>query len=285
MFAMRLFVRRPRLSAHQFRVIVSYVIIVIAAIIALFPLYWIFVTSLLTTHHAFDSIPHLIPDWQWSNYVHAWNAAPWLRYFLNSILIASCTAALAVVISLLAGYAFGAMKFPGQQALFLAILGLIMIPFEATLIPGYLIISTLGWINSYQAQIIPFAVSISGIFLLRQFFLTLPVSLWEAAQLDGCSRFGYLWCVAAPLARPALSVVALQVFIGAWNAFLWPYIVTSTDALRPVEVGLQSFVSAEGIDPTSLAAATAFTTLPILVVFLVAQRQFIAGISAGSVKG
>lgn len=272
---------RPR----WLRMVLRYLVVGVASLFAIFPLYWIFVSSLLTTHSAFDSVPHFLPDWDWSNYARAWSLAPWVQYFANSVFIASCTVALALVTSLLAGYAFGTMKFPGRNILFLAILGLIMIPAEATLIPSYLIVSTLGWIDTYQAQIIPFAVSISGIFLLRQFFLSLPPSLWEAAQLDGCTRFGYLMRIAAPLARPALTVVALQVFIGSWNAFLWPYLVTSSDALRPVEVGLQAFLSADGTDPTGLAAAAAFTTLPVLVIFLVAQRQFIEGISAGSTRG
>jgi multiple sugar transport system permease protein len=160
-----------------------------------------------------------------------------------------------------------------------------MIPGEATLIPSYLVVSDFNWVNTYQAQIIPFAVSISGIFLVRQFFLTLPPTLWEAARIDGCSRFVYLWRVAAPLARPALVVIALQVFIGSWNAFLWPYLVTTSSQLRPVEVGLKAFISSEGgTDPTGLAAAAVFTTVPVLIFFLIAQRQFIEGISAGGTK-
>lgn len=262
-----------------------YLVIIIATLIAVFPIYYMLVTSLLTTHDAYDVVPHILPDWEWSNYVRAWNMAPWLQYFGNSLFVALCTIVLATLTSLLAAYAFGTMKFPGRHVLFMLLLGIIMVPSEATLIPSYLLISTFHWINSYQAQIIPFGVSISGIFLLRQFFLALPPSLWEAAQLDGCSRFGYLWRVAAPLARPALAVIALQIFIGSWNAFLWPYLVTSTDAFRPVEVGLRAFVADEGNDPTGLAAAVAFTTLPVLVVFLVAQKQFIEGISAGSTKG
>lgn len=286
MSTIRVLSHRPRFQARHGRRVLRYLVVALAAIFALLPLFLIFVTSLLTTHSAFDSVPHLLPDWDWGNYARAWNMAPWTRYFFNSIFIALCTVVLALITSLLAGFAFGVMKFPGRNVLFFAILGLIMIPAEATLIPSYLIISSLGWINTYQAQIIPFAVSISGIFLLRQFFLSLPSSLWEAAQLDGCSRFGFLWRVAAPLARPALAVIALQVFIGSWNAFIWPYVVTTSDAFRPVEVGLQSFVSAEGgTDPTSLAAAAAFTTLPVLIVFLIAQRQFIEGISVGSTKG
>ncbi len=278
--------KRFRWGYRQTQLLFQYGAIAIAAFIALFPLYWVFVSSLLTAHSAADVTPHFWPDWDWSNYARAWSLAPWIEYFLNSILIATCTVVLALFTSLLAGYAFGTMKFPGRQVLFLLVLALIMIPGEATLIPSYLIVSTLGWIDTYQAQIIPFAVSISGIFLLRQFFLSLPGSLWEAAQIDGCSRFGFLWRVAAPLARPALAVVALQVFIASWNAFLWPYLVTSSDAFRPVEVGLQAFFSGEGgTDTTATAAAAAFTTLPVLVVFLIAQKQFIEGIAVGSTKG
>ncbi|GHO46787.1 carbohydrate ABC transporter permease [Ktedonospora formicarum] len=282
--------KRPQKRASgwlgaRIRLGARYLVIALAALMAVFPIYYMLVTSLLTTHDAYDVVPHVLPDWEWSNYARAWNMAPWLQYFGNSLLVAICTIVLATVTSLLAAYAFGVMKFPGRNILFLLLLGIIMVPSEATLIPSYLIVSSLRWIDSYQAQIIPFGVSISGIFLLRQFFLSLPPSLWEAAQLDGCSRFGYLWRVAAPLARPALAVIALQIFIGSWNAFLWPYLVTSSDTFRPVEVGLRSFVTNEGNDPTGLAAAVAFTTLPVLVVFLIAQKQFIEGISSGSTKG
>jgi multiple sugar transport system permease protein len=280
--AARGFILRPR----HIRAVFLYIIAAIAALVAIMPLYWIFVTSLLTQKSAFDVSPHFLPDWQFDNYIKAWNMAPWLQYFGNTIFLAICTVALALVTTLLAGYAFGTMKFPGQRILFLAILGLIMIPFEAKLIPDFLIVTKwIGWADTYQAQIIPFGVSISGIFLLRQFFLALPSSLWEAAQIDGCSRFRYLWSVAAPLAAPALVVIGLQVFLGSWNAFLWPFLVTSTDAFRPIEVGLRSFIQAEGTDPTALSAAACFTTLPILALFLIAQRQFIEGISSGSTKG
>ncbi len=277
--------RRVGRNAQTPWIALRYIAIGIASLFAIFPFYWMFVSSLLTPHDALSTVPVFLPEWQWTNYARAWASAPWIHYFLNSMCIAGCTMIIAVVTSLLAGYAFGMMKFPGRHVLFLAILALIMIPFEATLIPSYLIVSTLGWIDTYQAQIIPFGVSISGIFLLRQFFLSLPDSLWEAAQIDGCSRFKFLWLVAAPLARPALAVIALQVLIGSWNAFLWPYLVTSSDALRPIEVGLQAFVSADGTDATALAAAASFTTLPILIVFLIAQKQFIEGISVGSTKG
>ncbi len=281
MLTLRRTLRRWRLRPLE---PLRYVVAAFASLIALFPFYWMFVVSLQSSQSAFSATPRFIPDWVWSNYARAWQAAPWILYFRNSLFIVGASIVLTLVVTLLAGYAFGTMKFPGQQFFFLAVLGLIMIPAEATLIPSYLIVSAFHWIDTYQVQIIPFGVSISGIFLLRQFFLSLPPSLWEAAQLDGCSRLGFLWRIAAPLARPALAVVALQVFIGAWNAFLWPYLVTNTDNFRPVEVGLQAFTSAEGTDPTGLAAAAAFTTLPVLVVFLIAQRQFIAGISVGGVK-
>src|SRR5262249_27629324 len=159
-------------QARHIRLVLRYIVVIIASVIALFPLYWVFVTSLLSTHSAFDIYPHLLPDWQWSNYVRTWQAAPWMQYFTNSILIAGVTVMLALITSLLAGYAFGMMKFPGRNVLFLLVLAVVMIPFEAILIPSYLIVSVLGWVDTYQAQIIPFAVSISGIFLLRQFFLS-----------------------------------------------------------------------------------------------------------------
>lgn len=262
-----------------------YLLAVPLAAAFLFPFYWMLVLSLNRPDAILQFPPRLWPQWQVQNYVEVWRFVDWPGLFANTVITTAGRVVLVLATSTLAGYAFASMRFAGKAAAFGLVLAVYMVPTEVTLVPNYITLSHLGWLDTYQAQIIPFGVSIAGIFLLRQFFLSLPPSLYEAAQLDGCSRFGFLWRIAMPLARPALAVIALQVFIGSWNAFLWPFLVTTTDSIRPVEVGLQYFSSADGTDSTGLAAAAAFTTLPVLVVFLLAQRQFIEGISAGGATG
>jgi len=160
-----------------------------------------------------------------------------------------------------------------------------IIPAEVTLIPNFIILKNLDWIDSYQAQIVPFGATVFGIFLMRQFFMTLPRDLWEAAQLDGTSHLRYLWSIALPLSRPALVTLALLQFVDGWNAFLWPLIVTSTDARRPIQVALAYFDATDSTQPILLAAAAMMTTLPLLLVFLFAQRQIVGGIAGTGIRG
>ena len=266
------------------------VVAVLVGIAFVFPFYWVVVTSLNSTGDMFHSPPPLIPHLYFANYVRAWAAAPWARYLLNTVLVACCTLVLALVTSLMAGFAFGVMKFRGRGALFALVLSVLMIPQVVLLIPDYQIASDINWVDTYWIQIVPWGASVFGIFLVRQFFLNLPPELFEAAELDGAGRFRILFSVGAPLVRPALIIVALNTFMASWNSFLWPSVMDPTnDSVRPVEVGLYNFLygSASGNDYTGLCAAVTFTTIPVLVIFLVLQRYFITGAfsAAGGVRG
>jgi len=267
----------------------AYILLVALAMLFAFPFYWMFVTSVEPAGRLSDVPPNVLPLWNWAAYAQAWAAAPWPRYFLNTVFTAGSATLLALVTSLLAAYAFALLRFPGKNVLFVLILMVLVIPDEVILIPQYMILGNLGWLNTYQAQIVPFGASAFGIFLLRQFFLTLPADLWEAAQIDGCGRTGYLLRVAAPLARPALGAVALFTFLGMWNQFLYPLVVAGLDPdVQPIQVGLAAFFGAHSIAWSQLAAASVFTTLPLLLVFLCAQRQIIDGVAAagsGALKG
>lgn len=256
-------------------------------LIFLFPFYWVVVTSLNSDSQAMQFPPVLLPHGVWENYTRAFSAAPWLRYFANTLFIAGLTTLLVLLTSILGGFAFGAMRWPGRGIFFGLILSLMMIPHTVLLIPNYIILSYINWLNTYWAQIVPWGASVFGIFLLRQFFRSFPVDYWEAAQLDGASRLWYLWRVAVPSARPALITVAIYVFIGSWNSFLWPFIMASDPAVQPIEVGVANFLGTNGTDWTGLSAAVVFTTLPVMVLFLAAQREFIEGVnsSAGGIKG
>jgi multiple sugar transport system permease protein len=270
--------------------IVRIVLTVLVSLVFLVPLYWVLVTSLNSTSAMFNSPPSFIPHLYFDNYVRAWQAATWGRYLLNTVFIALCTVALCLFTSLLAGFAFGVMRFRGRTALFGLVLSVLMIPPVVLVIPDYQLASDIHWIDTYWIQIVPWGASVFGVFLVRQFFLNLPKELFEAAELDGAGRFRILWSVGAPLVRPALMIVGLNTFMASWNSFLWPSVMDPTnDSVRPVEVGLYNFLygAASGNDYTALCAAVTFTTLPVLVIFLILQRYFITGAfsAAGGVRG
>jgi multiple sugar transport system permease protein len=261
---------------------------VLVGLLFLVPFYWVVVTSLNPDSSMYSFPPSLVPHFYWANYVRAWHAAPWLRYLGNTLLIAGCTVVLCVLTSLLAGFAFGVMRFPGRKVLFALVLSVLMVPQVALLIPDFQIASFLGWLDTYWIQIVPWGASVFGIFLVRQFLIGVPAELFEAAELDGAGRLRILWSIGAPLVLPALIIVGLNTFMASWNSFVWPSIMAPTDpSVRPVELGLYNFLQAAGTDYTGLCAAVTFTTIPVLVVFLLLQRHFIAGAfsAAGGVRG
>lgn len=267
----------------------TYLILGIVTIIMVFPFYWMIVTSLSTPQNLFRFPPKLWPDFQWKNYADMWKAnpqgVPWIRYILNTLFVAISTTLLSLFNSSLAGFAFAKLKFPLKNQVFMLILGIMMIPGELLLIPNYLTLFRLHWLNSYQALIIPFGASVFGIFLTRQAFKQLPNELWEAAQIDGCSIGRFYFNIALPIIRPTLFAFALFVFLGAWNAFMWPLIVNTDPRFMTLEVALYSFIGAESTNWQLLAAAATMATAPVLILFLIFQTQFIEGISRGAIKG
>lgn len=264
----------------------KHLFLAIGALLMIFPVWWIFATSLESAHRAFTFPGALWPQFRLSNYVQAWGLAPWGHFFLNSLIISGLTTTLAVLTATVAAYAFSYFRFRGSGVLFILLLGTMMVPFEALLIPDYLIVKDLGWLNTYWAQIVPFASSGFAIFLLRQFMLGLPKELKDAASIDGATDWGFLWRVVAPNIRPALSTVGIYLFLLSWNAFLWPLVVTNNSAVQPVQVGLANFLeTANGTDWTVVTAAAAFVTLPVLVLYVLAQRQIVEAIARTGLKG
>ncbi len=273
-----------------------YLVLIPFAALFAFPFYWMLVISLGTLQSVFVFPPILYPLWHWDNYLAAvglitdpstgqYLHIPWPRYFLNTVVVATGTTGLVLITSVLGGYAFASMAFPGKKLIFGLVLAVYMVPTEVTLVPNFIILANLHWIDSYQAQIVPFGASVFGIFLMRQFFLGLPNDLWEAAQLDGTGHIRFLWLIAAPLARPPMVTIGLFTFVASWNAFLWPLIVTNSDSYRPVQVGLQAFSYADATNPVLHAAGSLIVTLPILILFLLAQRQIVGGIAASGIRG
>ncbi len=263
-----------------------YLFILLMVVITVFPIWWIFSTSLESLKTAFRFPAGLVPHGVWSNYAIAWGLAPWLHFFGNSLLISFSTVGLAVFTSLLAAFAFAFLKWRGRGWVFAAVLGTMMVPFEAILVPDYLIIRDFNWLNSYTAQIIPFAASGFAIFFLRQFMLSLPTELRDAATIDGASDWAYLWLVVVPNIKAALATISIYLFLLSWNAFLWPLVVTTSPVHQPIQIGLSSFVqTANGTDWTVVAAAAGFVTLPVLILYFIAQRQITEAISRTGLKG
>lgn len=294
---------RERLSARIPRRIsrsLLYIVLTVGAATSLAPFIWMILSSLKSYREVATRvfwpaslqlstysmpveqrpIPHLF-----YNYAQAWKAAPFARYFANSFFIASCTATGVLLTSTLAAYAFARLDFRGKNVIFTLFLATMMIPFEIIMIPNFITISNLGWVNTYQAMIIPWIASVFGIFLLRQFFATIPHDLYDAALLDGCGHFRFLTQIVLPLSKPALISVGLFNFLGSWNAFTWPLIVTREEKMYPIQVGLRYFVTESGTATQELMAAATITILPLLILYFFAQRQFIEGISTTGLKG
>lgn len=255
------------------------------ALLAALPFLWM-VTTALKPDGALYQAPLLIPThFDWLNFVEAWNAAPFPRFLYNSVVMTVGITAGQILFSAMGAYAFARIPFPGRDALFLVVLGTMMIPFPVTIIPNFLIVARFGWIDTYQALIVPRAVSAFAVFLFRQFFLDLPVELEEAAFMDGAKRRTVFTRVVLPLSVPVISANGVFSFLYAWNDFLWPLIVTNSTNMRTIQVGLAFFQGQYGIFWTRLMAATLLATLPSILVFLAAQTRFVEGITTSGLKG
>jgi multiple sugar transport system permease protein len=259
----------------------------------LVPFFIMVVTSLETVQETRRFPPVLIPSSpQWSNYREALSAAPFVRFAINSAVVAIVVVAANLVLCSVAGYAFARLRFFGRGLLFGVLMATLMVPFQVTMIPEFLIVKWLGvnvWsqlgIDHLGALIVPNMATAFGIFFLRQFFLTIPVELEEAARIDGTSRLGVLFRVVLPLSLPALSTLAALTFLDSWNSFLWPLIVIDSQNHMTLPLGLQTFQGSHATQLQLLMAGNVFSLLPMLLVFLAAQRYFVRSVAATGLKG
>jgi multiple sugar transport system permease protein len=256
----------------------------LVTLVFLLPLGFLFLGAFKAQREVFSG-PILPQTWVWQNFVEAWNAAPFARYFLNSLITAGVTTLCVIVSSALGAFAFSRLEFPGKPWLFLLALGPLMVPGDVLLIPNFITVRGFGWQNSYQALIVPFAASAFGIFLLRQAFLRTPIELEDAARMDGAGPWVFLWRVLVPVNAPAVSALGVLTFLGSWNALVWPYIAISKDEFRTVQVGLASFTNLEGSNVPVVLAATTLVVLPVLVIYLIAQKWFIESAASSGLKG
>jgi multiple sugar transport system permease protein len=265
---------------------VLFAILAGTAVITLIPIVWMILTALKSSAEVSADPPTWIPHaLRWENFRDAWNFAPFGRYLINSLVMAGGIAITQVVTSALAAYAFARLRFRGRDMLFYLYLGTLIIPPQVTVIPQFLIVRELGWVDTYEGLIIPQAFTAFGVFLLRQFFLGIPFELEEAARIDGASRWGCFWRIILPLSGPALASLAIFAFMFHWNNLLWPLIVSNTDKTIPVVVGLTRFQGEHGTDWQLLMAASVLATIPVLVAYFAAQRWFVQGIATSGFGG
>jgi multiple sugar transport system permease protein len=268
------------------RTAVTYVLLSVASVVMLLPFIWMLSTSLKTPSSVFVYPPEWIPNpVQWKNYMDVVQVMPFLRYVFNTAAVATSITFLHLAVSSLAAYAFARLHFPGRNRLFLAYLATLMVPGQVTLIPNFLIVKYLGWIDTYQALIIPQIFTAFGTFLLRQFFLTIPNELEDAARIDGASNFSIYWRIMLPLSGPALATLGVFTFTAQWNNFLWPLIVINGEQMRTLTVGLRALVGEFTVQYPLLMAGSVISVLPILIVFLLAQRFFVRGIALTGLGG
>ncbi|WP_338030865.1 carbohydrate ABC transporter permease [Cytobacillus citreus] len=263
-----------------------YITLSLGGVLMLLPFIWMLLTSFKAGNEVMIMPPVWFPEkFHFENYKEAWEMAPFGRYLFNSITVTVLSTIGELITTILAAYAFSKMNFWGRDVLFAILLGTMMVPGEVLLIPNFVLLSDLGWIDQYEALIIPWTASVFAIFLLRQFFLSVPKDLSYAAKIDGCSDFRFLWTIMVPLAKPALFTIALLKAIGSWNAFLWPLIVTSSKEMRTLPVGLTAFSTEAGTVYELLMAASTMIILPMIILYIILQKYIIQGIAKAGIKG
>jgi ABC-type glycerol-3-phosphate transport system permease component len=263
-------------------------LVLVAVCVAIgMPFFWMVTTSIKGPTEVQVFPPVWWPETpRFDNFAVAWETAPFGRFYVNSIITVSAGVVLQMIVAALAAYAFARIRFRFREPLFMLMLAAMMIPSQVALIPNYVILKHLGWINTYAGLVVPHISSVFGAFLLRQAFLTMPADLFDAAHMDGLGHLRCMLSIALPLARPIVATLSLYFFITKWNEYLWPLIVTNTQNMRTLPVGLSMVRQAEYIiGPEHLMAASLFVLVPVLVVFFAAQKQLIEGIAAGALKG
>jgi ABC-type glycerol-3-phosphate transport system permease component len=276
---------RPRRPSEIARSVALYAVLSMVAFLVLLPL----LLALSLSLQGETLSPTLLPDFNnldWSAFRDAFRQEPNLtRWIVNSFVVALAVTLGQLVTSALAAYALATMNFAGKAFFFFFFLGTLMIPWESTIIPNYLFITRLGWKDSYQGLIAPFVAGGFGIFLLRQYFLTIPRDLYEAAALDGCGYGRYLWSILVPLSRPALATLAVYTFLNTWNQYYWPLLIVDSPVWRTTQIGITAFRSSEVTVYNLQMAATIIVMLPTLILLVLGQRQLVRGLTAGALKG
>lgn len=274
-----------RLFSRTIPRLLLYLVLVGSSLVMLVPFYWTVATSLKLEQYVFANPPQWWPNpVTIQSYIDVITKINFPRYFANSVVVAVISTLGHVFFDTLAAYAFAKLAFPGRDKIFFIMLLALMVPFQVNLIPLYRIMATLHWTDTYLALIVPNITSIFGIFLMRQFLLTIPNELLDSARIDGCNEFSVFSRIVLPLALPGVATLVIFTFMNTWNDFLWPRIVTNTETLFTLPVGLAQLQMKNTSNQAQIMAGTVLTALPMIVVFLLMQRQFIEGMTAGAIK-
>jgi multiple sugar transport system permease protein len=282
--------RRARPGSRQQRTRVRnlglHLLLAAGSILMLVPFVWMVATSLKEPGDVFVYPPQWIPQpVRWENYQETVTVMPFGRFYLNSAIQALSVTVLQLLTASLAAYAFARLRFKGRDLLFLLYLATMMIPFPVTMIPNFIVMRYLNWIDSFQALILPPAFSAFSTFLLRQYFMSIPIEMDDAARVDGASSFRIWWQIILPLSGPALATLAIFTFLGQWNSFLWPLIVTNSEEMRTLPVGLAAFQGQYSVQWHLLMAGSVIAVLPILVIYIAGQKWFVRGITLTGMGG
>ncbi|MGI6107443.1 MAG: carbohydrate ABC transporter permease [Lachnospiraceae bacterium] len=266
--------------------VVKYAILIAGALITLLPFVYMILSALKTNAEIRSIPPVFFPaSPQFVNFVTAWNSAPFGRYFFNTIFVAVVDTLGVLATTILASFAFARLEFPGKKVVFMLFLATMMVPSEMLVITNYMTISKLHWIDTYQAMIVPWLASVFNIYLLTQFFSSVPDALYLAAKADHCHDFKYMCKVMVPMNRGPIMTVAILNFIASWNSFMWPLLVTNSREMRVLSYGLVSFQTEEGARTELIMAASCLMVLPIIVIYLFMRDTIINGVTQGGIKG
>ncbi len=273
----------------KLRVVMQYVVAIGITLIMLFPIYWMVISSLKTSTELLYPVPTLWPrDFQWQNFPNVLNRAPFVRYLFNTLVSTFFMMIGELVIGILAAYGFAKGRFKGQNVLFMLVLGALMVPIQVTFVPIYVMISRLGWINSFPGLIVPNLVSAYFIFMLRQAFKAVDESYLDAGRVDGLGRIGLIWNVLIPMTKPTLITISIITFINGWNNYFWPKMVATRDEYRTIAVGVtrlrQTFAGMEVANYNEIMAGAVMAIIPIVLLFLVLQKYIMTGMSKAAMK-
>lgn len=261
-----------------------FLFLLVLGVIAVFPFYWMVIGSLMAPADLFAAVPKLWPpDPDLSTYRRIFELVPLGRYFANSLIVSVTTTVVAVIVASAAGYCFARLTFFGKGILFALILAALMVPYQSTIVPLFVMFANANLLNTYAGIILPGVVSAFGVFMMTQFFRSLPPEMREAAIVDGASEYRIFARIYLPLARPAVATLSLFVFMGTWDQLLWPMIVAPNPDMRTLQVGL-AFIRQQAPVQNQVMAAIVLSVIPVIIAFLLAQKQFIEGIAAGAVK-
>lgn len=266
--------------------LLRYLALTVLAVVTFAPIWFMATTSLKTAAEVFEFPPSLFPDVpQWSNYAALFRNLAIPRYMYNTFVVSAAAVMFNLAFDSMAAFAFARLRFPGKDVVFVALIASMIIPFQITMIPTFLIVKSFGWIDSYAGLIAPTAGGAFGIILLRQFMISFPSGLEDSARMDGAGLFRVYWNIVLPLTRPALATLAVLTFMFTWDDFLWPLIITNSDTMRTIQLGLQMLRGEYTLNWEILMAGSTVALIPVFILFGFSQRFFVEGVTMSGIRG